>query len=723
MDLKLPEIVPARVVPSAADAIDRAGASFKRAADDVAEPLLKEEMAQVATQTQEATLQSTRGMNDTLHLIKSTPYLEPQQVKDLFGGVVPEGISLTEPVVGIDQQVTQQERAVIPMHEVSTELLSRRSKVIVDNAASNIKAPGWQTKFREAAAVDVERARAEALNWQRGQRMADAEIRSVAQFQHAVNSRAWDTAEAILGNANFTMSVEMREKLREQFPMMRTMAEISDRLQSNSVADIDALITDISANRVRASDADAKVSDADLAQLPEGAGAGDKLLDDPVAAAERKVGKFRAPLSVEQQNQLLNRARDRKNEILNEEARAAKAAKEARFQDFVDKIQVAQADAVNRGGEIGQRISVANIPLTFDADEYKTARDMILADPGRVTPPEVTLGIGQIMQEPGLLGRQTAKWVADLNPRMAQKDWEQLVKDWTKSKADPDSVKAPVPDYVMAHIKHAVDVEMGGSDKAREDSVTALRLQARAYEIVAQRLKADPSLAGRPTEIIAMVGSIRNGAKVGRFGASAVPGEAHDIIIAARPGLADTAIRAEYQKAQKIESTVKEVWGYVMGDDDDLSPKYDAGKLMDTFYRVTTPANRAELIEQAKARIAKKPGGAKLPLTEREIIYQAVLNQAPPETDAAREQRNDEAQRKIANRQMEEREEKVQQRVKEFSLRPPPELKKKLDTIKAKYPGAKRTNPLGQESDMGITSWPWDAEVSAAIDKFAREEK
>jgi len=69
-------------------------------------------------------------------------------------------------------------------------LLEQQSKSIVDNAAAKIQAPGWQKKFREVAAEDVERARASALDWQRTQRAADLETQGLAQFQRAVNARA-----------------------------------------------------------------------------------------------------------------------------------------------------------------------------------------------------------------------------------------------------------------------------------------------------------------------------------------------------------------------------------------------------------------------------------------------------------------------------------------------------------------------------------------------------
>src|SRR5512133_180218 len=97
MDLKLPEIVPARVVPSAADAIDRAGAKFNQAAGAVGQSLLEPEMAKITVETQEATVQRAREEAGKLDIIKKNRYVTVEKAKEMFPNGLPPNVKTEEP--------------------------------------------------------------------------------------------------------------------------------------------------------------------------------------------------------------------------------------------------------------------------------------------------------------------------------------------------------------------------------------------------------------------------------------------------------------------------------------------------------------------------------------------------------------------------------------------------------------------------------------------------
>lgn len=345
MDLKLPDIVPAGPAPSAAGAIEQMGANVKRTAEGVGGLLHEADMAQVTTQLQEAMLQTSKGLTDKLQFIKSNPYVTPEVVKDLFGGKPPASIPLTEPqyTAGQDQPV-QVPRKVIPMHEVVTDLFDAQAAAVVNNATAGVDS-GWQGHFKQAAAKDVERARAEALDWQRAQRLADAEIKTEAQLAQLAAGRNWNGYQAVLDTPQNQLSVAKREAYRANLPALRTHAVISDRLRSGSLEELTKLTQDIASNR----------------RTQDGG----------------KDGGFFAELSAEEQYKYTAVAHARKEEIIREQERAEKRAAEARFEGFGDKVQAAVNESLRTGRPVSSMVSVADIPMDLKFHEFVTYKGFL----------------------------------------------------------------------------------------------------------------------------------------------------------------------------------------------------------------------------------------------------------------------------------------------------------------------------------------------------------
>jgi hypothetical protein len=293
-DLKLPDVEPVGGIISSAGAIDRAGAQFKQAADTVGGALLQHDMADVAVQMQEAELQTVKAATDTLHIIKSAPYISPEQVKGLFPGGVPPSIDLTEEVAQPGGKTVRKERAYIPMHEVAKDLIDQEMTAAVVNASEVVKAPGWSAEYQRRALGMVEKVRAEALDWQRGQRLADLSIRSTAQFEQAMDRGLWPLAENILSNADWTMDVRTRETLRAQYPERRAKAEAASLVRdADTFEALDAAAEVIGENIVRSEKEDGLFAPLD----PETQRHYLKVIDmrrkDMIEAEEQaKVAKF-----------------------------------------------------------------------------------------------------------------------------------------------------------------------------------------------------------------------------------------------------------------------------------------------------------------------------------------------------------------------------------------------------------------------------------------------
>jgi hypothetical protein len=409
----LPAIQPVAAPISAANAIDRAGARFKQAADDVAGVLGEIEKAEVVAQTQEATLQTTKGLNDALHLAKSEPYVTPERVKELFGGQVPDGIDLTEPVPGQADDAVRQARAVVPMHEIIGDVFERQSAAVVETAARNVKAPGWQKRFRDAAAVDVERARAEALDWQRAQRLADVEIRTTSQLQQAEASRNWALYETILDTPENHLNVKLRETLKANYPRLRTKAAIDDRLRgAETPEEIDSLLADIAGNRTPTE-------------------------QDPDAP-------FMTKLTPEEQYQHTVTARARKGEIINDMLAAAKRQKEEYFQGVADAVEQEIA-ARAQGRSTGFNIAAVD-GSKMDFDKFMDLKRALEAKPDRVTNNEVYYRISN-MPKDVLRNANLLQYADDLD----QEDWEEVV-GWQRAARKDDGAgpkqQGPVPGWL-----------------------------------------------------------------------------------------------------------------------------------------------------------------------------------------------------------------------------------------------------------------------------------
>lgn len=367
MDLTLPKIEHTTPGASAAGAWDKAANAIEGAATKVGQPIAEDARAQIIANQQEATIQATKGLNDALHVIRSNPYVTPEQLKQYFGGSVPEGVDLTEPVPG-SATGERQDRKIIPMHEVAPALFDRQASVVTTAATQQIKETFWQKHFQDAVAKDVESTRSEMLNWQRAQRLADAEIRSVAQYEQMMKDGRFDIAEAILNNAQFTMGVQTREKLIAAHPQAVTEAKINNRLGAvQTVEQIDQLTSEI---------------------------------------RKRSLG----PLDQEKELQYLGKARTMRHEIITQAWTARQHAIEFAWQSEAMKVHAAIAEADKTPGTSPQTYyKVSQIPSTialptgetvpFPHEHYMALKHALEADPKRATVWEVYNKIALLPQE------------------------------------------------------------------------------------------------------------------------------------------------------------------------------------------------------------------------------------------------------------------------------------------------------------------------------------
>jgi hypothetical protein len=414
-NLKLPDIEPSGPITSAADSIDRAGGKVKQAADQLGSVMLEADMADVAVQHQEATLRAAKGLTDTLHLIRSTPYLGRDQAEALVGAE--SGVRLDEDYVRADGSTEKRPRAVIPMHEVASILFDRQAAAVMENASQAINAPGWKSEFRRAAAKDVERARAEALDWQRAQRLADAEVRTEAQLSQAAASRNWALYGAILDTPENQLNVQKREAYRANLPRIQTEAQISDRLRAGTPAELDGLISDIAAN-----------------------------------------DKFPAPLSAEQQFNFTARARERKREMDAEEERARRRAEEQRFEAFGDRVQTAVNEAQKTGRSVSSLVSVTDIPLNLKFDEFTKYKSFLeaVSNKERKTDNRAWLELANADKD-GKLGTMSRAQIMNYWPYLSEQDARTWMDRWAAAKEPGAGAGKPMfSDTEDATINHVL---------------------------------------------------------------------------------------------------------------------------------------------------------------------------------------------------------------------------------------------------------------------------
>lgn len=403
-DLRLPEVSTGTVPPQdrVSSAWERTGGAIEQAAGKASGLLYEASMAQTAVQSQEAALQTTKGINSAIQVIRDNPYVSPEWVKAAFGGNVPAGVRLTESTVvpGQDAPV-EQDRKVIPMHEVAPHLFEQQAKVAVDNAANGIEAKGFSDKFRQAAAADVEKARQEVFDWQRAQMHADAQIRTTSQLQQAAASRNWNLYEAILNTPQNLLDVKTREELRAQLTRLKTQANVEDRLRSRDTGELNSLLADVAAN---------------------------------------KVGE--AKLSAEEQLHFTTAAHARIREIEHEEDRAEKKAADARMEAFGDKVQQAVNVAAKNNVPLSSLISVTDIPVSLKFHEFTAYKNFLdsMGNRERKTDNRVWAELSDIDKNGGLSklsrGQMMSYW-----PGLSEGDQRTWMDRWAKSQEGGGAAK------------------------------------------------------------------------------------------------------------------------------------------------------------------------------------------------------------------------------------------------------------------------------------------
>jgi hypothetical protein len=395
--LKLPEIEPARPVKSAADAFDKFGDDLEGATKAVSGLMYEVELAETAADTQEATLKVTKNLNDTAEIIKSKPYLTPDEVKGMFGGTIPGSISPTEDVVEFGR-VVKKPRTVIPMHEVAPHLFEQQSAAALENAASKIKPSGWRRQFKNAAKADIEKARNEASEWATAQRLADAEIRSLSQYEQFVKSRNWGEAKAMLDSPGF--SNPTRLKLAAEHDHRRTLATVSGRLRSDDPAELDALIADIDRNE----------------------------------AGDPENLEFAVPLTPDEQLQFRTTASVRKREIRAEREHEEAREREAAYQEVGELVEQAVVQAAATGQPMSKFFGVKDLERFTGRLETKDTQNLIAfiesrGKKDRVTDPAIFTAL-VAARDTGELARMEPSELFGYVGSLDEEDYQQVLGWW-----------------------------------------------------------------------------------------------------------------------------------------------------------------------------------------------------------------------------------------------------------------------------------------------------
>jgi ABC-type sulfate/molybdate transport systems ATPase subunit len=403
-NLALPEIVPAAPVnwDAAANARLGVGQKMVQATDTWDQTISDRERAATSVQAQEATLQTQRGLDDLKQFIKSNPYLSQEQVKALFPNGAPEGLRLTQKTASQDgQSMTDEDRPVIPMHEVAPYIFEQQAKRITESATQQISGFGWQERFRQAAAADTEKARVDVMDWRTAQFMADMHIQTMAQLQQAAGARAWDTYQTILDNPHNMLDVKAREELRANLPRLRTKATIDDALLSRDPATLNDLLAKLDVNEVGGA----------------------------------KNG-FYAALTSDEQVHYQTMAYRRLHEAQNEQDRAERRAEEKRFEAFGQQVMAGVAQSQQTGEPLSKYVSIADIAKSdIKATEKQHWMNFLAAmgNKERQTDPGTWLELDNL-ERTGKLGDLTPAQIYSYGPRLSDQHFREWMDRWAKAK-------------------------------------------------------------------------------------------------------------------------------------------------------------------------------------------------------------------------------------------------------------------------------------------------
>jgi hypothetical protein len=228
--VKLPEIVPASPVQSAAGQIERAGAAAGEAGRTWGQYFLEDRKAELEDQSKTAAVDVAAAIHNVKQFIESQPYLKVADAETLFGGALPPGVKAEREILLNGKVVTVKE-PVVPMHKLVKPLYAQRMAEAVQNAAGRIDSETFRKRFVAAAEAKVESARGEILDWQRAQFLADQELRAVSEFNRAVNVEAWGEAAQI---ANLMPTVKLREEALRELPRIEAKTKLIQKLGSSN---------------------------------------------------------------------------------------------------------------------------------------------------------------------------------------------------------------------------------------------------------------------------------------------------------------------------------------------------------------------------------------------------------------------------------------------------------------------------------------------------------
>lgn len=604
-NLVLPGIEPARVGPSAADAFDEAGAKFKAAADDVSGLMYEMELADIEVQTQEADNALKKDLNDTIDAIKSQPYVTPKDVEGLFGGNVPESIKLTDEAGN--------RRAVIPMHEIARDLFERRSNESARNAAQGIKHGGWRAKFeRGSAAARVESARGEAYDWQRAQRMADLEIRSVSGYEQAMRARDYEGALGWLNNK--AMSPTTREKLIAEHPTRKVEQDVLDSIRT--------------------------------AQEPE-------ELDKVLSGLNLNAYEEGISLDEGTQARFAGAARERKHQIIAEKAAEAKRQYKARLEVVGDKVEKAVALAEQTGRPAftfypaGELLADERASGGFDeADMHAFFQHLDSAGGGG--------GSGSSKAEPSEAGWRVYARFGDLQRQKKLKDipvtemlaakpllgnkWTEVFGWWRAAKDGEEDGKGPsVRPEVSGWIKNFLEGALKRKPE-KDDPDQYLSDIGRANSAVQTWEKANNKPID-PDNLRTLLASTFQGAKTKNAATAVLNRELPRINGRAYVTPQDFDIAAKGMAEQK--ALVDEAWEGMIE-----SRELDDGLRAEVYVLTQNKTDRAILEEYLRAQVPPKP------VNPRTLVWAAVKTLQHPADYAYEKGRAAKATRESESRQI-----------------------------------------------------------------------
>lgn len=205
-DIKLPEIRPIRVASAAGD-IERAGAQFAGAMDEVGAALSGFDKASILADAHAAEVRRATFMEPFHKTQQENPTLTYDEVAGFFPGgqVPPEVENLFTRDVQDPNGKTRREvdpNATAPFYRIAPDVFRVQSQAAREAAAQGITGKGWQTKFLEATTQD------DLRQFQAVQAAAvgASKVAATAQLQSAVEYHMAAAARGVPGSVERAMA-------------------------------------------------------------------------------------------------------------------------------------------------------------------------------------------------------------------------------------------------------------------------------------------------------------------------------------------------------------------------------------------------------------------------------------------------------------------------------------------------------------------------------------